>query len=117
MAPMKTLALFFIGAGAAHFVRPCFYLDIMPPWIPRPRFWVYFTGACEILGGAGVLLEPVRAAAGWCLIALLVCVSPANVHMLRRELAHGYGWKTAALVARLPLQLLLIYWVYSVAFA
>ena len=110
-----TLAAFFVSAGIAHFIRPSFYLAIMPPTLPRPLFWVYFTGLCEILGGVGVLIGPLRRAAGWGLIALLVCVFPANVHMLRQDLMHASGWRTAALVARLPLQFLLIYWVYAAA--
>jgi uncharacterized membrane protein len=108
-----TLAAFFVAAGLAHFVRPSFYLEIMPPTLPRPLFWVYFTGLCEILGGVGVLIGPLRRAAGWGLIALLVCVFPANVHMLRQELSHGSSWRMAALGARLPLQFLLMYWVYA----
>jgi uncharacterized membrane protein len=108
-----TLAVFFIVAGIAHFIRPSFYLEIMPPALPRPLFWIYFTGLCEILGGVGVLIGPLRRAAGWGLIALLVCVLPANVQMLRQELVHGSSWRMAALVARLPLQFLLIYWVYA----
>ncbi len=109
------LAAFFVAAGGAHFIRPRLYLAIMPPWIPWPRFWVLFTGVCEIAGGAGLLIEPLRAAAGWGLIALLIGVFPANVHMLRREWARGFCWKTAALIARLPLQLLLLRWVYAAA--
>ena len=106
------LPVVFVAAGVTHFVKPRFYLDIMPPRIPKPLFWVYFTGVCEILGGAGLLIEPVRAAAGWGLIALLVCVFPANIDMLRRGFARAPLWWKAALIARLPLQLLLIVWVY-----
>jgi uncharacterized membrane protein len=109
------LAALFVAAGVGHFVRPRFYLGIMPPWIPKPRFWVGFTGVCEIAGGAGLLIEPLRAAAGWGLIALLACVFPANVHMLRQEWSRGVGWRTLALAARLPLQLLLLRWVYTAA--
>jgi uncharacterized membrane protein len=109
------LAAFFAAAGTAHFVRPRFFLDIVPPWLPAPAFWVNLTGVAEILGGAGVLVEPARAAAGWGLIALLVCVFPANVHMLRAEFPRSSLWKRAALVARLPFQAVLIAWVYAAA--
>lgn len=108
-------ALFFGVAGLAHFIRPRLYVDIMPPWIPRPLAWVYFTGVCEIVGGAGLLHPGTRTAAAWGLIALLVCVFPANIHMFRASLPHGWTPKTAALAARLPLQFLLIYWVYASA--
>jgi uncharacterized membrane protein len=109
------LAVFFAAAGAAHFARPRFFLEIVPPWVPFPAFWVHFTGACEILGGMGVLIDPLRPVARWCLIALLVGVFPANVHMLRVQYAGSSAWKRAALIARLPAQLLLIAWVYAAA--
>ena len=74
-----------------------------------------FTGLCEICGGVGVLPERTRVAAGWGLIALLVAVFPANVYMLVRDWPGATGPVRAMLVARLPMQLPLIYWVYAVA--
>ena len=115
MLSIAPLALLFVAAGATHFTVPRFYLKIMPPWIARPRFWVAFTGACEIAGGIGLLLESTRAAAGWALCALLVAVFPANIQMLRQEWPEASALKRAALAARLPLQLPLIYWVYVAA--
>lgn len=109
------LCLLFVSAGLSHFLKPKFFVDIVPPRLPNPRAWVYFTGVCEILGGAGLLFEPLRAAAGWGLIALLICVFPANVLMFRRGLAEGWSAKTALLALRLPLQGVLIYWVYAAA--
>src|SRR4051812_48650117 len=74
------LALFFIGAGIAHFVAPGRYLAIMPPYIPWPDSMVMLSGAAEIMGGIAVLFRPVRWAAGLWLIALLIAVFPANIH-------------------------------------
>ena len=89
------------------------YLNAMPPYLPYPRTLVYISGICEVAGGGGVLLPPpVRRWAGWGLIALLVAVFPANVHM---ALHHGSipGLNVAPLLLwlRLPLQLVLIAWV------
>ena len=57
-----------------------------------------------------------RVAAGWGLIALLVAVFPANVQMLLDAHAANASrlWQ-GMLVARLPLQPALIYWVYKAA--
>ena len=116
-----TLALWLIGlgfifAGVLHFVKPESYLKIVPPWLPAPMALVLISGACEVLGGAGVLLPATRALAGWGLIALLVAVFPANVQMLLdAHASHASRAYQSALVGRLPLQALLIWWVWRAA--
>ena len=112
MTTITWIAVFFVFAGAMHFICPRRYLEIMPPWIPKPEFWVYFTGVGEIVGGAGILIEQTRWLSGWGLIALLIGVLPANIQMLLRERWRGSRWKIMALILRLPLQFLLIRWVY-----
>lgn len=109
---LYAIAAIFIGAGAAHFVWPGVFVRIVPPYLPAPRVLVLVSGAAEILGGVGVLVPSVRVAAGWGLILLLVAVVPANVHMALHpdDFARIPRW---ALYARLPLQLVLILWVYA----
>ncbi len=108
---MVLLSLLFIAAGANHFVSPDAYLKIMPEYLPWPLALVYVSGFFEVLGGVGVALPRLRWAAGWGLIALLVAVFPANVHMLLNsdQFPSIPFW---ALVARLPLQGVLIAWVW-----
>jgi len=113
-APLRMpLALFFVGAGVWHFVRPAFYLKIMPPYLPWHRELVYLSGAFEIAGGVGILVPSLRRAAGWGLIALLVAVFPANVQMFLDVLA-DQGWTTWTLIllVRLPLQIPFLLWVW-----
>ena len=112
-APLRTaLALFFIGAGVLHFLYPAPYVRIMPPALPYPLELVYLSGACEILGGCGVLLPQTRRAAGIGLILLLVAVFPANIQMLLNQLhKEGLSLFSALLLLRLPLQLVFIRWV------
>lgn len=109
------LALFFVAAGTFHFVRPEPYLAIMPSWIPWAATLVAISGAAEITGGLGVCFRPTRAAAGWCLIALLVAVFPANIYAISTGmLIGGHAVPLWMLWARLPFQLLFIAWVYQV---
>ena len=76
---------------------------------------VYISGFFEVLGGAGVLVPRFRKAAGWGLIALLVAVFPANLYMVTAsEQFTQQGVPLWALYLRLPLQLVLIAWVYWV---
>lgn len=112
------IALLFVIAGIMHFVIPGQYARIMPKWLPAPMALVLISGAFEIAGGMGVLVPSTRVVAGWGLIALLVAVFPANVQMLTTALAsHASRGYVALLVARLPLQPLLMYWVYRTAIA
>jgi uncharacterized membrane protein len=109
------LALFFVLAGLAHFITPTPYLAIMPHYIPWPAAMVAVSGAAEIIGGLGVLLRSTRRAAGWWLVALLIAVFPANVQAISTGMVvGGHVVPQWMLWTRLPLQLLLIIWVWRV---
>jgi uncharacterized membrane protein len=105
------LSFFFVFAGANHFLDPDFYVPMMPPYLPAHLELVYLSGLLESLAGVAVLVPSLRARAGWALVWLLVAIFPANVHMaLNPDLFPGVS--TAALYARLPLQIPLIAWAY-----
>jgi uncharacterized membrane protein len=107
------LGLLFVGAGAMHFLAPRAYEGIMPPYLPLHRELVLLSGALEIAGGIGLLSGRTRRAAGIGLILLLLAVWPANVQMLLDARAAGKpSWWVALLWARLPLQVLLMAWVW-----
>jgi uncharacterized membrane protein len=104
-------ALFYIGAGSLHFLRPEFYLKIMPPYIPWHLAMVRISGFFEIAGGAGLLVPPTRRAAAWGLVALLIAVFPANIYMATNPLEAGAAAMAPALRwGRLPLQVLFAWW-------
>lgn len=105
------LGLFFIAAGLNHFWNPQFYLSFMPPWLPAPEAMNAISGAAEIAGGIGVFIPVLRRAAGWGLIALLIAVFPANVHMALHGMP-GVEIPQWALWARLPFQVVFIAWVW-----
>ena len=102
------MGLLFLAAGALHFVIPQTYERVVPPYLPNPPLLVLLSGLAEIACGLGILWRPTRQAAGWGLIALLIAVFPANVYMAQAQLM-GPAW---ALWLRLPLQALLIWWVW-----
>jgi uncharacterized membrane protein len=113
---VNLLAGFFLLAGVMHFVVPTFYLGIVPPWLSHPLALVYVSGLFEICGGLGVLAKPLRRAAGLGLVALLVAVFPANVQMaLHARDVHAPLLAFLGLAfVRLPIQSLLIIWVWRV---
>jgi uncharacterized membrane protein len=107
-------AFFFICAGSGHFLKPEFYVQIVPPGFPAPRLLVIVSGICEIAGGIGLLLPSVRKLAGWGLIALLIAVFPANIYMALHS--ERFGFAPWLLWARLPLQLVFGVWIWFVSF-
>jgi uncharacterized membrane protein len=107
------LALFFGYAGVSHFTNPDPFVAIVPPWLPAPLALVYVSGVFEVLGALGALWPRTRALAGLGLVALLVGVFPANLHMaLDAERWNAEGVPTWALYVRLPLQLVLVVWAW-----
>lgn len=110
------LSLFFIAAGANHFISPEWYLvNQMPAWVPYPEGMLALTGLAEILGGIGLLVPQLRTAALWGLCLLLVGVFPANIHMAAQSLA-ATGWSAMTFglfFLRLPIQavfITLLFW-------
>ncbi len=105
------LGLLFIGAGLNHFISPDFYLRIMPPFLPWHRELVYISGAAEMLLGVLLLIRKTSIIAAWGLLALLVAVFPANLHMALNSSAFP-ELPPAALWVRLPFQAVLMAWAY-----
>lgn len=103
--------LWFMLGGIAHFVATDFFVAIMPPYIGFHREIVYLSGVFEILGAIGVLLPATRRWAGIGLFLLVVCVSPANIHMwLHPDLFPDVP--PAFLSARLVIQLALLWLIW-----
>ncbi len=107
------LSLFFTYAGIDHLISPDFYVSIMPPWIPWHLELVYISGVFEVMGGVGVLIPRFRALAGTGLVALLIAVYPANLHMAFNPQLFP-DIPLAALYVRLALQFLAFYWAWTV---
>ena len=85
---LVVMGLFYVVAGVNHFVNPAFYVNIMPP--------------------------STRVLAAWGIIALLISVFPANLHVALHDVPmvgaeRGAGWLNWA---RLPLQGVLIAWAW-----
>ncbi|MGB0639777.1 MAG: DoxX family protein [Myxococcota bacterium] len=100
------VSLSFVAVGVTHFTDPEPFLTIMPPALPWHLALVYISGFFEVVGGLGLLLPATRRYAGWGLIALLVAVFPANIHMLVNEVYIGdMPQEKWLLWARMPFQL------------
>jgi uncharacterized membrane protein len=105
------LAIFFIGAGINHFRNPDFYLKMMPPYLPWHIALNYISGLFEVILGIMILIPKYRTIAAWGIIALLIAVFPANIHMaLNPNLFPDIN--PALLYIRLPFQAVFIAWAY-----
>ena len=107
------LAIAFIGAGINHFLNPKFYEPMVPPPLDKQAGPVVaVSGVAEIAGGLGVLLPLTRRLSGASLVALLIAIFPANIYMAmfpeRFKKVPRWG-----LLARLPLQPLMMWWAWS----
>jgi uncharacterized membrane protein len=105
---------FFIVAGAMHFVIPKTYRRMMPPYVPAPAGVVYASAVAEIAGGAGLMHPEHRRLAGWWLIATLVAIFPANLHMALHPAEYpDVPGGAVTLWARLPFQGVFAAWVFG----
>lgn len=108
------MALFYVAAGVNHFANADFYLPMMPPYLPAHLALIYVSGVAEIVLGVAVLVPRLRPLAAWGLVALLVAIFPANLHMALYNVPVGgrteglgiWNW------VRLPLQGVLIAWAW-----
>jgi len=101
----------FIAGGVGHFVATDFYTRLMPPYLPLHRPLVIMSGGCEIALGVLLLVPRCSRPAAWGLIALLIAVFPANIHVY----LHQESFPLPAIVPllRLPMQGVLILWAYA----
>jgi uncharacterized membrane protein len=110
---MWLLGLSMIWIGSQHFITPQTFVDIMPPYLPWHLELVLISGLFEVLGGVGLLVDRTRQMAAWGLIALFICVFPANVHMALNDIPFmGQHVPDVLRWGRLPFQLVFIAWAY-----
>ena len=109
--PLLIIAIFFIIGGISHFFVADFFVMAMPDYLGYHKELVIISGVFDILGGIGILIPQTRLFSGYCLIALIVAVYPANINMA----LHPEKYKELSelfLYIRLPFQFLFIWFVW-----
>ncbi len=108
----------FLFTGTMHFIKPDVFIRIMPDYIPFHNAMVFWSGVAEVAGGIGYLFPEMRFFAAWGLIILLLAVFPANIDMfLKARKRRGFDLFTWITLLRLPIQPVLIWWVFCYGIA
>ncbi len=109
---LYVMVFFYVVAGMNHFLNPGWYKKIIPAWVPNASAVNYLSGVCEIIFALLLIPEATRNIGACLIILLLIAVFPANIQMsINYKRQHNlYFWLT---IARLPLQLILIWWVWQ----
>ncbi len=105
------MAGMYILAGIFHFLKPKAYLRIMPRYLPQHKLLVYLSGAAEILLGIGLLFTATKTLAIYGIILMLLIFLLVHFYMLSSKKAAA-GIPVWALILRIPLQFVLIWWAY-----
>ena len=75
-------ASFYLLAGLNHFVNTEFYAPLMPPYLPAHDALNALAGVAELALGAALLHPLTRRWAAYGIIALLLALVPAHLHMI-----------------------------------
>ena len=119
MSTVKRVLLYVMGvlyviAGTLHFTSVEVYRPMMPPYLPFHDALIYLSGAAEIVLGIGVMVPAIRVPSAWGVIALLIAIFPANLHIAFNNVPlfgneEGFG---AGNWIRLPFQAIFAAWAY-----
>ena len=103
------LGVAFVLIGTQHFAQPELFNAIVPDYLGWPSFWNYTSGAMEILFGLGMLIPKTRKYAAQLLVALVLCMSLANLNMWVNDIPfNGTKLSTTGHIIRWIIQFLLL---------
>jgi uncharacterized membrane protein len=109
------MAAFLLTAGSMHFLRPQFFDELVPGWMPpSKRFWTNASGVVEIATGAALLSRRTSRLAAWSALFLFIGVYPGNI----KDTVDHWPPSTMrgrASIARLPMQFPLFAWAWRLA--
>jgi uncharacterized membrane protein len=95
------LALPMVVYGVLHLIYVPFVASIVPPWIPWPVFWVYFTGITIIAAGISIVVGKQAHWAGT-LLGTEVFLFVALIHVFLIFHRPGDPWAERSMFGDLP---------------
>ncbi len=107
------LGILFIFTGIGHFIQTEPMTQMLPPWVPERRLLVYLTGGLEFAIALGFFVPKYRRFTGWVAAVVLVFFFPANIYAaINYTGMGGHVWGPVYLLIRVPLQAIILLWVY-----
>lgn len=106
------MSALYIIAGIMHFIKPKTYLRIMPHYLPKHKFLVYFSGVIEIVLGIAICIPFFKNLALCAITGMLLAFLLVHFFMLNNKKAAS-GLPKWLLVLRIPIQFILMYWAYN----
>ena len=77
------MSVFYVVAGANHFLQPEFYWGLIPDYLPFPEITNYVVGTVELILGILLLLSGTRKFSTWGIIILLILLIPSHVYFIQ----------------------------------
>lgn len=116
LAGVLGLSLVFVFTGVGHFLETEAMAQMIPWLVPKRPAIIRVSGVIEIVAALALLVPPLRHRIGWFLILLLVFLLPFNIYAaVNRVPMGGHEWGPVYLLIRVPLQVILMIWVYRFA--
>jgi uncharacterized membrane protein len=107
------ITLVFAFTGMGHFIKAREMSQMIPEKVPMRLPLIYVSGVFELLAAVGILVPEISRQVGIILCCFLVLVFPSNIYAaIKRVDFGGHGMGPVYLLARAPLQILLLGWVY-----
>ena len=107
------VALVFIFTGIGHFIKTSVMAQMLPNGVPMRVPIIHATGVFELLAAGAILIPPASRPAGIVLCIFLLLILPSNIYAaFKRVDFGGHGAGPVYLLIRIPLQLLLIGWIW-----
>ena len=103
----------FLFAAIGHFFKTEQMMQMLPSSVLARRAVIYITGIVEVLFAIAVLAMPNPFCVCLCIIGYLIVIFTSNIYAASHRISFGgHSIGPRYLFARLPLQLLLIWWTY-----
>jgi uncharacterized membrane protein len=116
MSARIAMSVMLLFTAIAHFTFTKGMTMMIPGFIPFKVFIVYLTGLIEIAAAIGLLIPGLMVWSGWLLIGFFILMLPANINAAIKHIDYQKGDFEGNgpnyLWFRVPLQILLIVWIY-----
>ncbi|MDI6402460.1 DoxX family protein [Balneolaceae bacterium ANBcel3] len=99
------LAVILMVAGITHFVVPDAFILSVPSPFEHALFWIYVTGAAEVLAAIGLLIPRLRRLTAWILVLYFIALLPVHVEALLVDEAFFGFSDDGFMIARILFQL------------